>query len=68
LFHSSRSFEPHISLCYGAPQVDDALHVEIADLLSRPVHFDRVWAVEIRLPVVSHDEVQRWKPLAVFEI
>lgn len=67
-FHSSRSFEPHISLCYGAPCDEDALHAEMAALLSRPVHFDRVWAVEIRLPVISHDEVQRWTPLAVFEI
>lgn len=67
-FHSSRSFDPHISLCYGVPHDEDARHAEMANLLSRPVHFDRVWAVEIRLPVVSHDEVQRWTPLAVFEI
>lgn len=67
-FRSTRSFAPHISLCYGPPVNEDALKPMIEALLTKPVRIDRVRAVEISLPVETHADVSTWSPIATFQI
>lgn len=67
-FRTSRDFDPHISLCYGAPINRDALQDEINALLDQPVRFDRLVATEISLPVENYDDIKLWKQRAVHQI
>lgn len=67
-FRTSRDFDPHISLCYGAPENRDALQDEIQALLDQPVQFDRLIATNITLPVESHVDIKLWHERAVHEI
>ena len=67
-FRSSRAFEPHISLCYGAPVNEAAFAPSIEALLKKPVRFDCVQVVEIGLPVETYDQVRAWSPLATHEL
>lgn len=67
-FRSSRDFDPHISLCYGAPIDRAALQDEIRALLDHTVRFDRLVATEITLPVESHADVELWRQRAVHQI
>ena len=67
-FRTSRDFDPHISLCYGAPENRDALQDEIQALLDQPVQFDRLIATNITLPVETHADVELWTQRAVHQI
>ncbi len=67
-FRTSRAFDPHISLCYGAPKNRRELQAEINALLERPVQFDRLIATNITLPVESHADVELWTQRAVHQI
>ena len=67
-FRTSRDFDPHISLCYGAPIDRAALQKEIDELLRAPVLFDRLMATDITLPVESYDDIELWKKRAEYQI
>lgn len=67
-FRSTRTFAPHISLCYGQPVNEDALKPQIEALLLKPIRIDRVQAVEISLPVETHADVSAWSPIETFQI
>jgi hypothetical protein len=67
-FQTSRTFDPHLSLCYGAPKRPEALKFEIEALLETLVRFDRLVAMSILLPVETHADVARWKQRAVYDI
>lgn len=67
-FRTSRDFDPHISLCYGAPVNKGAIQREINALLDQPVLFDRLVATEISLPVESYDDIKLWQQRAEYPI
>lgn len=67
-FRTSRDFDPHISLCYGAPIEPAELQDEINALLHQPVSFDRLIATDITLPVENYDDIALWKQRSVHEI
>ena len=67
-FQASRAFDPHISLCYGAPKDLGAIEPEMAALAETPVRFDRLIATSIWLPVETHADIARWKQRSVYEI
>nr|WP_070959127.1 hypothetical protein [Hyphomonas sp. Mor2] len=67
-FRSSRTFSPHISLCYGPPVNEEAVAADIQALLSTPVKIDRVQAVEIAIPVTTYAQVAAWAPIETFVI
>jgi len=60
---SSRSFDPHMSLCYGAPPAGAADWPEIKALLDHPIRFDRVHVVAIPPKVETDDDVRGWNEL-----
>ena len=67
-FRAGRAFDPHVSLCYGAP-VNRADHdAAIQALLRRPVRFDKLIAMRIPLPVASYDDIRKWQEYASYEI
>ncbi len=57
-FRPGRTFEPHISLCYGAPPTGCEDRDDIAELLSEPVRFDRLTLVELTLPITGNAEIE----------
>ena len=67
-FQSSRSFDPHISLCYGDPKALSFLKHEMDALLAKPVHFDRLIATSIWMPVKTSADVVRWTQRSVLQI
>lgn len=67
-FRAGRAFDPHISLCYGRPENRAALREEIEALLSKPVRFDRLAVVRIKLPVERHDDLQAWQVVSELQI
>ncbi len=67
-FQSSRSFDPHISLCYGDPEDIDALKHEMDALLVKPVRFDCLIATSIWMPVKTSADVVRWTQRSVLQI
>lgn len=67
-FRQGRPFDPHISLCYGAPPEGSAARRDVQDLLRRPVRFDRLIAVNITLPVESHADVMAWTVAGTYTI
>lgn len=67
-FRTSRDFDPHISLCYGAPKDRAAQDEEIQALLDQPVFFDRLVATDISIPVESYADIKLWKQRAVHQI
>ena len=67
-FRTSRDFDPHISLCYGAPIDRFALQDEINALLHENVRFDRLVVTDITLPVETYDDIKLWKKRAVHQI
>lgn len=60
-FRAGRVFDPHLSLCYGAPPSGAADLPAVKALLDQPIHFDRLKRVEIQLPVDSYDAIRAWK-------
>lgn len=67
-FRPGRAFDPHISLCYGAPRATDAERDEIEALLATPVAFDQLVAMHIPLPVETQDDIRKWRETASFGI
>lgn len=67
-FRSTRSFAPHISLCYGPPVNEDAVKPLIDALLTKPIRIDRLQAMEISLPAETYADVSAWAPIATFQI
>lgn len=67
-FRASRDFDPHVSLCYGAPKDRRVLEQEIEALLEAPVVFNRLVAMSITLPVKTHADVALWKHRATHQI
>lgn len=67
-FRTSRTFDPHISLCYGAPVDKVPLQEEMKALLRRPVEFDQLVATDITLPVETYADINLWKKRAVHPI
>ena len=59
-FRRGRTFDPHISLCYGPPPDGARALNSVKDLLAKPVRFDKLAAVNISLPVESHADVEAW--------
>lgn len=67
-FRLGRTFDPHLSLCYGSPVDRVSMDNEIAALLDHPVRFDRLVAMHIPLPVETHDDVRKWREVASHSI
>ena len=65
-FLARRAFDPHISLCYGTPPAGAADMHSVCSLLSVPVRFDRLAAVEISLPVETYDDVRAFTTVDIF--
>ena len=59
-FRPGRKFDPHISLCYGAPPDGHGLDREIEALLDAPVRFGGLAGINASLPVETHDDVASW--------
>lgn len=62
-FQSSRSFDPHLSLCYGPPPRGAADLASVRALLQEPVVFDRLVTVDIPSQVSTYDDIRAWKVL-----
>ncbi len=62
-FRSSRSFDPHLSLCYGPPPPGAADLASVQALLEKPVNFDRLVTVDIPARVSTYDDIRAWKVL-----
>jgi len=62
-FQSSRSFDPHLSLCYGPPPQGAADLASVQVLLQKPVTFDRLVTVDIPARVSTYDDIRAWKVL-----
>lgn len=67
-FRPGRSFDPHISLCYGPPPPGAIDRLDIAALVAGHVKFDRLVITEITLPVTSFDDVRLWREVEYFSL
>ncbi|MEL6861058.1 MAG: hypothetical protein AAGL11_04410 [Pseudomonadota bacterium] len=67
-FRASRTFDPHVSLCYGSPPEHLGLSVHFSELLDHPVRFNQIWAMEINVPVETHANVRTWRKIASIEL
>lgn len=63
---SSRDFDPHLSLCYGAPPEGVMEWTDVRALLDHPIRFNRLSAVGIPPVVETHDDVQGWNALQTY--
>jgi 2'-5' RNA ligase len=59
--HAGRTFDPHVSLCYGRPPPGSRSREDVQALLASPVRFDRLAAVLVTLPVSAHAQVAQWR-------
>ena len=62
-FQSSRSFDPHLSLCYGPPPPGAANLASVQALLQKPVTFDRLVTVDIPARGSTYDDIRAWNVL-----
>jgi len=62
-FRSSRSFDPHLSLCYGPPPKGAAQSDRVLSLLQKSLTFDRLVTVDIPASVSNYDDIRAWKIL-----
>ncbi|MEM9841304.1 MAG: hypothetical protein AAF767_01590 [Pseudomonadota bacterium] len=67
-FIKGRAFDPHLSLCYGTPPIGAGSSAAIEAVRDRPVRFNRLAAVQVTRPVISHDQVRAWNVLDVLEL
>lgn len=58
---AGRAFDPHVSLCYGVPPAGSSGRTDVQALLRRPVRFDRLAAVNVTVPVATHEQVAAWQ-------
>lgn len=62
-FKASRSFDPHLSLCYGARPPHAENMPEVQNLLASPIRFDTLCTVAIPAKVETYDDVRSWRVL-----
>ncbi|MFN7054853.1 2'-5' RNA ligase family protein [Hyphomonas sp.] len=67
-FRESRPFDPHLSLCYGPPPDLAPHHSAIDALLTHPLRFNRLAAMEVSLPVETHEDVAGWRIAEVWAL
>ena len=67
-FASSRVFDPHISLCYGAPPSGAATLPVVRDLIDEPVELSRLALMEITLPVETYEDVCNWREVSLLTL
>lgn len=67
-FIKGRAFDPHLSLCYGTPPIGASSSPAVEALRDRPIRFNRLAAVQITRPVLSHDQVRAWNVLDRFPL
>ena len=67
-FRSGRTFDPHISLHYGAPPRDARARSDVQQLLKAQVTFDRLVAVSVELPITRLEDLDAWRVLDSFEL
>ena len=60
-FCSSRSFDPHLSLCYGPPPSGAAQLDSVRNLLQPLLSFDRLVTVDIPERVSTYDDIRAWR-------
>ena len=58
---AGRTFDPHVSLCYGPPPSGSGIREDVQALLRSPVRFDRLAALRVTLPVSTHQQVKEWR-------
>lgn len=58
---AGRTFDPHVSLCYGPPPAGSRSRQDVQALLRSPLRFDRLAAVPVTLPVSTHQQVEAWR-------
>lgn len=67
-FRPGRDFDPHISLCYGAPTTRDVFEDQLQALLQRPIVFNQLVAMHVPLPVETQDDIRKWRQITSFTI
>lgn len=65
-FRESRPFDPHLSLCYGPPPSLGPHRQAIGALFARPVRFNRLAAMDVSLPVATHEDVAGWRMREIY--
>lgn len=63
---ASRTFDPHLSLCYGEPPADAANLDIVRSLMDAPIRFDQLRTVAIPERVETYDDVRAWKTLETY--
>ena len=63
---TSRDFDPHLSLCYGAPPEGAADWDAVRALLDQPVRFNALHAAQIPPIVETDEDVRSWNALQTF--
>jgi hypothetical protein len=58
---AGRTFDPHVSLCYGPPPPASHNWEDVQALLNSPLRFDRLASVRVTLPVSTHQQVKEWR-------
>ncbi|MHA7900162.1 MAG: hypothetical protein ACX94B_09880 [Henriciella sp.] len=67
-FRSGRPFDPHISLCYGAPPIGARASQSVTALLNASVMFDRIIAMSVELPITCHADLEAWRLLDTIKL
>ena len=67
-FRSGRAFDPHMSLHYGPPPKEGAKSQHVSALLGRPVRFDRLALIEMRVPIEDHAAIQAWRTIEIISL
>ncbi len=67
-FRASRTFDPHVSLCYGAPPELPEIDALYSGILDRPIRFNRIWATEIEVPVETYADIRMWRKRTSIEL
>lgn len=67
-FRASRAFDPHVSLCYGAPPELPEIDTLFSGILDRPIRFNRIWATEIEVPVETYAHIRTWRKRTSIEL
>jgi 2'-5' RNA ligase len=59
---SDYGLNPHLSLIYGALQVEEKLEImRSLDLPEGDYRFDRIAAIETEIPLTQADQIRRWR-------
>ena len=66
-FRSGRPFDPHISLCYGAPPPGEAPERLASSLLKQTIRIDRLAVMSLVLPFDSYTKIEAREIVRVFD-